>query len=199
MTDVSLGNAQPRHAEVPLDISGVQVPKKPVNPYAPVGWQVKQRNEFDLELPSGQMCRLMRLERDDLFRLDLMQYLDTFAPMLMGQMSDEEREEKMRETMQEDPESLMNMLRAIDKIVMAATIKPRITEDPELVDYGSESDWDNPDFVATVPIENIPLMERMFIFGAAFGRSMDQLKSLWEQAEGVGSLADGASVSQDAQ
>jgi hypothetical protein len=219
MTDVSLGTAQPRRAarhasaeepvtDIPPDLSGVQMPlpleetkpPKPVNPYAPTGWQTKQRIEFDAELPSGQMCRLMRLERDDLFRLNLMDYLDTFTPMLMSDdMTPEEREGKVKETMQKDPEALMKMLQAIDQVVMSATLKPRITDDPALVNYGTENDWDDPNFVAIVPLENVSTMERMFIFGAVFGRSMDELKSVWEQAEGLGGVADNAGVQQESQ
>ena len=180
----------------PIHVADTLPPKPPANPYAPTGWQTKSRVEFDLTLPSGQLCRLMRLEREDLFRLNLMEYLDTFTPMLMGDMNDEERSLKMKEAMTENPEALMKMLQAIDKIVMAATIKPRVTDDEELVDIGTEKDWSNPNFVATIPVENIPMMERMYIFGAAFGRSMDDLKSLWDQAEGMGSLADVPSVQQ---
>jgi hypothetical protein len=179
---------EPNVAPEPIHVADT-LPKKPANPYAPTGWQTKKRIEFDLELPSGQFCRLMRLEREDLFRLNLMEYLDTFTPMLMGDMTDEEREVKMKEAMSEKPEALMSMLEAIDQIVMAATIKPRVTDDEKLVELGTERDWNNPDFVATIPIDNIPMMERMYIFGAVFGKSMDDLKSLWDQTEGLGGLA----------
>jgi hypothetical protein len=148
----------------------------------------------------GQLCRLIRLERDDLFRLNLHEYLDTFTPILMGQeMSEDDRREAMEEKMQEDPEALTKMLGAIDIITMAACIKPRITDDPSLVDIGTPDDWTDPNFVATVPLENISLMDRMFIFGAAFGRSMDDLKSLYSQTEGMGSLANDSGLQQVAQ
>ena len=80
------------------------------------------------------------------------------------------------------------MLGAIDIITMAACIKPRITDDPSKVNIGTPDDWTDPKFVATVPLDNISLMDRMYIFGAAFGRSMDDLKSVWEQTEGLGSV-----------
>jgi hypothetical protein len=201
------------------DEPSVSQPPKPesihgvdsVNPYAPVGWAAKCRVEFDVRLPDvkdaagntvaqGQLCRLIRLERDDLFRLNLHEYLDTFTPILMGQeMSEDDRREAMEEKMQEDPEALTKMLGAIDIITMAACIKPRITDDPSLVDIGTPDDWTDPNFVATVPLENISLMDRMFIFGAAFGRSMDDLKSLYSQTEGMGSLANDSGLQQVAQ
>ncbi|QHB37442.1 tail assembly chaperone [Mycobacterium phage Onyinye] len=173
--------AEPVKRGVPIDLSGDQVEAPaftpPVNPYAPTGWQRKQRVEFDLELPSGQLCRVMRLERDDLLRLNLMEHLDTFTPMLMDQsMSDEAREAAMTSTVQENPQALKKMLNAVDKVVMAACVRPQITEDESRVNYGTEKDWANPNFTATVHIDNIDTFERMYIFGAAFGRSMDDLK-----------------------
>jgi hypothetical protein len=175
--------------------------ERPVNPYAASGWGRRGRTEFDLELPSGRLCRVMRLERDDLLRLNLMQYLDTFTPMLLeDSISDEERQKMMTEEVRENPEALGKMLKAIDKVVMSATIKPRVTDDESLVNYGTEKDWGNPDFVPVAFIDDIDTFERMFIFGASFGRSMDDLKSVLESQAGVASLADVPSVSgQDAE
>jgi len=71
--------------------------------------------------------------------------------------------------MQDDPKALTKMLGAIDQVVMAACVKPRITEDPEKVNIGGPAEWGDPNFVAVVPLDNIPTVERMFIFGSAFG------------------------------
>lgn len=186
---------------IPQDLAGKPaMMDTPVNPYAPTGWRKKQRMEFDMELPSGQMCRVMRLERDDLLRLDLLQYLDTFTPMLLdGAMSDQERQEQATQSVKDDPAALSKMLKAVDKVVLAATIKPKITEDRGKVNYGTERDWANPNWVGTVHLDDIDTFERMFIFGAAFGRSMDDLKSIFEQAEGLDGLADVAGVPQGTQ
>lgn len=167
----------------------------PVNPYAPTGWRKKQRTEFDVTLPSGQLCRVLRLEREDLFRLNLMSYLDTFTPMLMeDSISTEERNRRMQETMTKHPDSIANMFMAIDEVVMAATIRPRVTNDEKKVDYGGPQDWGNPQFIATAYIEDISMEDRMAIFASAFGRSMDDLKSIWNEAGSVASVADGPSV-----
>jgi hypothetical protein len=120
--------------------------------------------------------------------------------MLVDQgMTDSEREAEIREAVQEKPESMGKMLTAIDKIVLAATVKPRVTEDPKKVNYGTPQDWVNQNFTATVLLKDIDVFDRMFIFGAAFGRSMDDLKSVLQQASGVASVADGSIVPQQAE
>lgn len=197
---LGLGNAQPLQAELPFTVPP-KLPQPEVNPYAPTGWKRKQRVEFDLNLPSGQLARIMRLDRDDLFRLGLMEYLDTFTPVLLDDTSatDSERNDKVKQIMVENPAALNNMLIAIDKVVMAVTIRPLVTEDDSLINYGTEEDWANPNFVATVHLNDISTEERMFIFGAAFGRSMDDLKSIYDQAEGLGSLQNVGDVQHDAE
>jgi hypothetical protein len=179
---------------IPVSTSG------PVNPYAPTGWQRKHRTEFDITVPSGQLCRVMRIEREDLFRMNLMGYLDTFTPMLMEDtISSEERGKRIRETMATKPDSIANMFMAIDEVCMAATIRPRITADTNKVDYGGPNDWTNPNFIATALISDLSMEDRFAIFAAAFGRSMDDLKSLFEQTPSVASVADQPGVQQAAE
>jgi hypothetical protein len=98
-----------------------------------------------------------------------------------------------------DPAALKRMLEAVDQVVMACTVAPRITNDQSLINYGTESDWANPSFVATVHLDDIDTFERMYIFGAAFGRSMDDLKSVLEQAQSLDDVADVQNVQQDSQ
>jgi hypothetical protein len=175
-------------------------PAGAVNPYAPTGWKRKQRVEFDITVPSGQLCRVMRLEREDLFRMNLIQYLDTFTPMLMqDSVSDAAARRQIQSAVKDDPAALSKMFIAIDQVVMAATVRPKVTDDENKVDYGQPADWANPKFVATAYINDLEMEDRMAIFGSAFGRSMDDLKSVWEQDPGLGSVADQPGVQQAAQ
>lgn len=167
----------------------------PVNPYAPTGWAARKRVEVDVTLPSGQLCRIMRLEREDLFRMNLLQYMDTFTPMLMEEtISSDERGRRIRERMSQDPNAIANMFMAIDQVVMSATVRPRVTDDPQKKDYGGPNDWANPNFIATAFIEDIDMDDRFAIFAHAFGRSMDDLKSLFEQTPSVAGVANQPSV-----
>lgn len=177
------------------DLGNKRAEARVVNPYAPTGWRKKQRLEFDLELPSGQLCRVMRLERDDVMRMGLMEYLNTFAPMLMDQaLSDEERQTQMQEKVQDDPKALGDMLDAIDKVVMTCCVKPRVTQDPKLVNYGDEEDWGDPNFTPVAYLDDIDSFEKMYIFGAAFGSDMDHLKSVLQQAQSMAGMGSQPSV-----
>lgn len=186
--------AEPGPAYQPGDPAGA------TNPYAPTGWKHKQRVEFDITVPSGQLCRVMRLEREDLFRMDLIQYLDTFTPLLMSDsVSDAAARRQIEAAVKDDPMALSKMFIAIDQVVMASTIRPRVTDDENKVDYGGPQDWTNPRFIATAWINDLEMEDRMAIFGAAFGRSMDDLKSVWEQTPSVGSMANESGVQQAAE
>lgn len=178
----------------------VSVPEAPMNPYAPTGWQKRNRIEFDLTLPSGQIARVMRIEREDLLRSSMPAFMDTFTPVLMQDtISDAERDRRIRDKMGTDPNAIVNMFMAIDEVVMMATVSPRVTDNPEMADYGGPSDWRNPKFIATALISDISMDDRFAIFAAAFGKSMDELKSLFEQKTSVEGMASQPSVQQDAE
>lgn len=170
------------------------IPEPPANSWA-AGWAPVKREQLDVTLPSGKMCRVKILQREDLFRMNLMGYLDTFTPMLMEDtISSEERDRRMRDKMKSDSNAIANMFMAVDEVVKEVTVRPRITMLEDEADYGGPSDWANPEFIPTAYIGDIDMEDRFAIFAAAFGKSMDDLKSLWQQTPGVGSMADESSV-----
>jgi hypothetical protein len=87
---------------------------------------MKRRVEFDMTLPSGPLCRIFRLERDDLIRMNVQEYLDTFSPLLLEDaLSPEEQPKQMTDAITEHPKALTKMFVAIGKMVMACTVKRR--------------------------------------------------------------------------
>lgn len=184
-------------AQAPQTVAPTLQNPAALNPFAPTGWGSKARPQEDIRLPSGQLCRVQRLEREDLFRSNLMSYLDTFSPVLMEDtISSEERGKRIRKKLSDDPNAIQSMFAAIDQVVMMATVRPRVTDDQNLVDYGGPDDWVKPTFIATAYIHDITMDDRFAIFGAAFGRSMDDLKSLLGEAASVSGVADQPGVSQ---
>lgn len=175
------------------------IPPGGVNPYAPTGWAGRNRVESDVELPSGQLVRVRRLEREDLVRLRLMGYMDTFTPILMEDtVSAEERNRRIKEKMGNDTNAIADMFAAIDQVVMFACVRPRVTSDQKLADYGGPQDWENPNFIATAFIEHITMDDRFAVFAASFGRSMEDLKSFRAEADGMVGVAAESGVQQDA-
>ena len=171
-----------------LNQNVVKPQSKAVNQYAPTGWRKKERVEFDLETPSGQLCRVMRFDRNDLFRLNLTDYLDTFTPLLLTDDMEPEEQQKRIMAVAESGAAMGKMFGAIDKVVMSATVRPQITDDASLVNYGTEEDWANPEFVAIVHIDDVAMEDKMYIFGMAFGRSMEELKSVLGEAPSMGDI-----------
>jgi hypothetical protein len=176
---------------IPADelLTGRRVETQQPNPYAPTGWGPKTYTEMDVVTPTGQNARIRRLERSDLMRLNLMEQLNTFAPMLLEtNVTDAEREAMMQDEIKRNPASLTKMYAAMDKVVQQVCLKPRVTDEQRKVNYGNPQQWADPNFVATVHINDIDQVDRTFIFGVAFGRDVDDLKSFLRQAEGVAGL-----------
>lgn len=172
----------------------------PQNVHAPTVWAPRKRDEFDITLPSGQVARIFKLEREDLFRMNMLNYLDSFTPAMMEDtISVEERDRRIKQKMKGDSGAIANMFMAIDEVVMFCTARPRVTDNEDLVDYGSPKDWTNPKFIATANIKDITMEDRFAIFAQAFGQSMDDLKSLLRQEAGMAGVADQPGVQSTAE
>lgn len=189
------------NSPVPPAFSGARVDAPAANPYAPTGWGANEREEMDLVTPSGQNCRVRRLERDDVIDLGLLKHLDTFTPLLLDtKMSDAEKVQRAEALVRKNPHAMGDMFGAVDKVVEAACVSPRVTFNQDHEYMGGPMEWADPTFTATIYIKRIDIVDRMAIFNAAFGRSIDQLKSVGGgQESGVGSLADDAVLPQDAE
>lgn len=156
------------------------------NKYAPTGWRKKVSIEFDLHVPSGQVCRIRRLETNDVFRLKILDHLDQFLPMLLDdKLDDQQRDEKIQNAVKNNTHLIDDLYGVVDIVVMACCLKPAITANVDATYYGTEADWGNPDFLAIVHIDDIDLMDRMAIFEAAFGAESAGLKSFFQQKASV--------------
>jgi hypothetical protein len=168
-----------------LQDSGVQVtpppipqePIKPVNPYAPTGWRKKQSLEFDLTLPSGQTVRLRRLDRADLFKLRIIDHLDTLLPMLID-MADDTSSDDIREQIKDKSGVIGDMVNAADVAILACCIRPAVTNDPKATYYGTEAEQADPNFWPIFHIDDIDLDDKLAIFTAVFKGESDALKSV---------------------
>lgn len=158
------------------------LPDKPTNPYAPTGWRRKQAVEFDVQLPSGQVARIRRLERNDLFKLKIIDHLDKLLPLLIDNSSSDEQQTKVKEAISRNAHMIDDLFNVMDIVVFACCVNPMVTADPNAVII------DETIPVNVVHIDDIDVDDRMIIFNAAFGLEADALKSVLGQASGVGSV-----------
>jgi len=161
------------------DASGqrVEEPKataSQANPYAMTGWQKKSDEEFDLDLPSGQRCRVRKLTPNDVFKLGLLDMLDVFSPeLLSGKDPGKAAARKVDEVNAlRDKKKRNQLFDTVDQVVVACVVFPRVVAE--------ETDVFNPETTALVG--DIEITDKMFIFGAVFGNDVNALKSVYEGA-----------------
>lgn len=156
------------------------IPPKNANPYAPTGWRQKVSVEFDVMLPSGQLCRVRRLDRNDIIKLRIIDHLDTLLPKLidMDKLPAEEQRKQITKAVSEDVNLIDNVYTVIDVVVMACCVKPLVTNNKDAVLYGTPADWEDPNFISIVHLDDIDMEDRQVIFGYAFGGDGQDLKSL---------------------
>lgn len=180
------------HAETPLASVAVGdkqqqfTPPSVLNRYAPTGWRKKHSIEFDYQTPSGQVCRLRRLERNDIIKLKLIDHMDDLLPKLID--IGDATPEKITEALKDNMHLIDGLYNAADVVVMACCVRPMVTSDPNLVSYGTEADELDPNFVAVVSLDDIDIEDRMAIFLAAFGSDAAGLKSVSPEATSMESV-----------
>jgi hypothetical protein len=143
-------------------------------------------------MPSGQWCRIRRLDRIDLFKLKILDHLDNLLPQLIDIGDDDQKAAKIQDALKKNMDLVDDMYTVIDIIVMACSVRPLVTDDKTKVNYGTEADWANPEFTAVVHLDDIELEDRQLIFGSAFAGDAEALKSVPQPA---GSLGDVPAVS----
>lgn len=143
----------------------------PTNPYAVTGWRKKVAVIFDFQCPSGQVVQLKRLERNDLFKLGVIDHLDTLLPLLIDTEDGVDSNVKVLEALKTGGVGMIDGVYNIaDIVVMNCAINPMVTNNPSMA---IESD-----VAPVVFIDDIDIDDKMAIFKACFQGEADQLKSV---------------------
>lgn len=152
------------------------------------GWGRKAMNEvFDVQVPSGQMCRVKKLKFEEILDLGILDNLDMFRAILLAQQNTSESagaaEIKMLEGFQ-DRERRNRFLGTVNKIVQAGVVEPKITMvNPEELPEG------------TVYIGDIDYQDKMFLFSVLYQGRVAQLNQFREgSSDAVGRVAEVESV-----
>lgn len=169
----------------PREESAVEPPSAPNPPSGPApaaassvrAYGFKRAVEFDLDLPSGDLVRVRKLNMNHIFALGITDLRDAFVGDLLsdgdGQTSGEE--ESAQKGFAEallDPERRAKLMGPIDRVVVAAVVCPTVVFDGE--SNGEQTNVNDVDFVDKVMIFNEAAGDVL----AAFGGQQEALKSL---------------------
>ncbi|AHN84038.1 tail assembly chaperone [Mycobacterium phage Hawkeye] len=162
--------------------------------YAKTGWGKANKEEFDIECPSGQLCRAKPLGIEDAMSLGLLDSLDLFTSTLMAPvMANEEDKEKAEDDHNQtilkglrDPEKRASFFGTVNRVVQHCVVQPKVV----LVDDGSLAEDE-------VFANDIPFEDKMHIFRRVFrGSQSGTMNTFREGSEGsVDAVPDSDPVS----
>ena len=152
-------------------------------PNLPSGWGVPKNLLFDKELPSGAKVRIRLLEMEDLVNLGILDAMDNFSPEAIktpGEVAASSSDQKKSYGLQ-----LLEMFQIIDKVVVAALVKPKVLERPKNSKDRVEG---------KLYVDGIPQSDRTEIFNSA-AEDMSSFLGLGSgQEPNVGVVETGAVV-----
>jgi len=163
------------------------------NKYAVTGWKRKGDNTFDYTLPSGQTCRLRKLNMETIAELGLMDELDTFTGSIQvtpskkakgkgaKPLTEEEQGAEVMKKMLKNKDAFIKMLGTINKVVVSCVVEPRVHPEPQ---DGSPRDEE------LVYTDDIEFEDKMLIFQEVF-EGMSKMESFRPgQSDVVGTMAE---------
>lgn len=132
----------------------------------------------DLEVPSGQLCRVRRPGAQGLLEAGVLHSLDTLTAIVDQKHvkrvkgrgpNSQENIEIDADGLAKDPESLINVLHLVDRVVTYCVLEPKVEMTPDDVTNRKQG---------VVYCDTIDLEDRMFIFNFAVGgtRSVERFR-----------------------
>lgn len=134
------------------------------NEFAITSW-AKTGEAQSVECPSGQKVKVRTLEMEDIIELNLLNELDTFSGFFDDEETKKEDENKtdldFLKSLGKDGK-FKRFVETLDKVIIAGAIEPQIIQkvDPSQVQAAFEA--------GCVPVNKIPMPDKMAIFSVAF-------------------------------
>jgi hypothetical protein len=154
------------------------------------GW--KRNKGEELELPSGNVALVKRPGPQALLSKGILP--DTLMPIVQQAIkSGKGLRPEDTEAMMKDPEKIVEMLDAMDRLLVEVVVEPTVAYHKELID----DEWvdipaDERDEDTFVYTDDIDMDDKMFVFQYAVGGTRDLERFRHEHAAGLGNLPDGS-------
>jgi hypothetical protein len=169
--------------------------------YVPTTWGGDKYQ--DVEVPSGQVCLIQRLDMQALMEAGVLTRIDALTVLVDnkhvsrkakgGKNSKKSQEMQNDLTMKQimnDPEKFKEVLEVVDRVIMAVVIAPKLHEVPE------DNDDRKPDLVY---IDTVDLTDKMFLLQYVMGGTSGIARFRGELQQYADDLADVDTVESPAQ
>lgn len=163
------------------------------NKYAVTGWAVQGDQQYDLQLPSGQLCLVRKLEMERIVELGIMDALDTFTNQIP--MDNKKKSKKVQEgdearafmDMLKNKEAFAKLQNTVNTVVMDCVVQPKIHALPETNPDGDELEPRDP---TAVYIDALKFSDKMAIFQDVFDGMGEMSAFRPGQTDPVGTMAE---------
>lgn len=156
----------------------------PSDPYAPTAWG--QGNEFDFTAPSGQLCRLKKVDPVDLVADGLLGKLDFLTSIVVGEhlaeaqmtpmqrakankakatgkaQTEEQIKEEALNSLMSDPRKLKDFSKILNEVVIGVVVKPEIHPVPVVKNNEPAPERE----AGLVYVDTVDFNDRVAIFNA---------------------------------
>lgn len=166
------------------------MPANKTNKYAPTSWG---DTAFDFECPSGQLCRMQKVDVDALLRTGLMGKLDSLSGIVEGLIPKPGKAPKQEDAMEiakklstRSAEDLAQLTGLVNVIVQEAVIEPKLSE---FVNCGEDE----------IYVGRVSFGDRMAIFNKALEDTANLQQFRGVGTESLDSVVNVAGVSHQAE
>lgn len=157
----------------------------PSQKYEATSWKKSPAgHSFDLEVPSGQLCRVRRVSMEGLVKANVLNEVDQLTGLVSSKFLNKEGKIDVDKIMG-DMSSLSKALEVVDRVVCHVVLEPPVFPSPAREEDRHED---------KVYIDDIGMEDKMFIFQFAIGGTKDLEQFRRESEKLMGDMELGADM-----
>jgi hypothetical protein len=157
--------------------------------YAPTTWSHSGPSQFDLQVPSGQVCLVRRTTLQGMMEAGVLSNVDTLTAIVNSKYISQSAKKAQPKVdvgeLMKDPDELKNVLSVMDDIVCYVVQQPPVQPVPK-DEKGNPAPTEK--INGLVYVDDVDLMDKMFIFQYVLGGTKDLEQFRNETEVHVGSV-----------
>lgn len=101
-------------------------PSQAANPYAPTAWASDGPSEYDFQVPSGQLCRIRKIEAEMLIEAGILGQVTRLTGVVQQGIDEAEgrKVQRVGEILQKDPAKSKEIIGVVNSLVCVVVLQP---------------------------------------------------------------------------